>query len=96
MKRLFLCEVIVIVCFLALGLMAVTPIFQQPAEAHDNALLCQANMLMTSAFYSSVMYWCYSGEDYDPDKCDLSWKLLGKQSAYTEKVCAHDPDEEHD
>ena len=76
--------------------MVVVPIVQQTAEAHNNALLCEANMLMNSAFYTAVMYWCYSGEVYDPDMCDSAWKLLGEQSAHTEKVCAHDPDEEHD
>ncbi len=84
-----------IIIIMAFGFMMVAP-FVQTTNAHDNSLVCDAASSILSAYYSMVMYYCYSGEVYNPDMCNAYWAAYGAQAAHVEEVCAHDPDEEHD
>ncbi len=86
-------QMIAIVCILAV--FTTVSLFVLTTEAHDNTLECEAASLFCSAAYTSVMYYCYSGEVYDPDACDVAWQFMGSACANAESICAHDINAEH-
>ena len=91
--KMSLCQMMAIVCILAV--FTTVSLFVLTTEAHDNTLECEAALLFVSAAYTSVMYYCFSGEVYDPDACDVAWKFLGSSHANAEDICAHDINAEH-
>ncbi len=80
-----LCQVIAVVCILAVGFMGITQ-FTHRAEAQVNVECLMAGALL-SFYYTMVMYYCYSGEVYDPEACDFWWGKLGEQYERVEEAC---------
>ncbi len=93
MKR-SLCQTIAIVCILAVGFTTVS-LFVLKTDAHDNSSECDGLQQMCSGAYTLVIYYCYSGEVYDPELCNTAWSIMGSACAAASTACSHDINEDH-